>query len=371
MGNVDSRCKHDKGYLMVQTAQAQYYPGQQVTGTIFLRTFVPVEAQYIELEIMGKEKASFETRVNRDNEWHDEKHKTKKTLWHFKQPCFTFAVPILAAGDYAIPFSFQLPSNIPSSVFYKNKHIQGKPKAMVKYLIRAALVDHHKHSQMKYKQVLIVREYDQAFQTNLKSTSENQITTGCCVNQGTSRLEVEFEKNVFEPTEVCRASVNLDNSRCNVALTNVRLAVEQTVWIQAQGHTFSQTFTLSDRSESGVDARHQGVVHKHLELPLSTIRYEVSDQKKKGGHMKPISQEDLFMMRQIQPACHGHHVRIDYHMTVRCAFQGCTCCAALPHAKIPLSIVPIVNPSCTGYQQPQDFNPHYYDAYSAQVHMQH
>ena len=145
---------------MVQTQAPVYYPGQTVTGTVYLRTNVPLEVKHIDLEIKGKENASFETRVHRDNEWHDEKHKTKKTLWHFHQPCFTFAVSVLAPGDYAIPFSFQLPSGIPSSLYYKNKHIQAKPKAMVKYHIRASLKDHHNHSHMKYKQVLVIKEYD-------------------------------------------------------------------------------------------------------------------------------------------------------------------------------------------------------------------
>lgn len=59
MGNVDSRCKHTHGYLMVQTASQIYYPGDTVTGTVYLRTTAPLEVKYIELEVQGKEKASF------------------------------------------------------------------------------------------------------------------------------------------------------------------------------------------------------------------------------------------------------------------------------------------------------------------------
>lgn len=77
---------------------------------------------------------------------------------HFHHPCFTFAVPTLVPGDYAIPFSFVLPQGIASSFNYKNPHIDAKPKAKVKYYIRAALKGHHGHNHMKYKQVLIIRE---------------------------------------------------------------------------------------------------------------------------------------------------------------------------------------------------------------------
>jgi len=150
---------------------------------------------------------------------------------------------------------------------------------------------------MKFKTIMVIREHDVAFEVGRKTTSELPISTWCCVNQGQSKIEVEFEKNVFEPIEVCRASVNLDNSRCNTRLTNVRLAVEQVVRITAGWHTFNQTFTLTDKHESGVDANHPTVEHRHLELPLSSIRYEVSHERKKGGHMKSICQEDLYMMQ--------------------------------------------------------------------------
>ena len=151
MGNVDSRCKHAHGYLMLQTAKPFYYPGEVVTGTVYLRATAPIDVTHIDLEVKGGEKASFEERVRRNDEWHDEKRKTKKTLLHFHHPCFTFAVPTLAPGDYAIPFSFTLPAHVPSSLYYKNKHIQAKPKAKVKYHIRATLKGHNNHTQMKYK----------------------------------------------------------------------------------------------------------------------------------------------------------------------------------------------------------------------------
>jgi hypothetical protein len=70
---------------------------------------------------------------------------------------------------------------------------------------------------MKYKQVLIVRE-ELAFQAQIDKTSENKITTWCCVDQGTSKIHVHFDKNSFFPNEVCESKVTLDNAHCNVAL---------------------------------------------------------------------------------------------------------------------------------------------------------
>ena len=75
-------------------------------------------------------------------------------------------------------------------------------------------------------------------------------------------------------------------------------------------------------------------------------------QRNKRGQIKPHAPEDIFMMQNIQPACHSSHVRNNYFLAVRCTYEGCTCCAALPHSRIPLNIIPINNPQCF-YQVPQ------------------
>ena len=129
MGNVDSRSKNDHGYMIVQTAKPFYYPGEMVTGTVFLRSSHPLEVAFIDLEVKGREKVSFIERVTRHNnenntsETEELKRKTNKQLLHFHHPCFTFAVSTLAPGDYAIPFAFTLPMGVPSSLYYKNKSI--------------------------------------------------------------------------------------------------------------------------------------------------------------------------------------------------------------------------------------------------------
>jgi hypothetical protein len=229
-------------------------------------------------------------------------------------------VPVLAPGDYAVPFQFTLPTGVASSLYYKNKHHHAKPKAKVKYHIRATLKGHHDKNLMKYKQILTIREPGEYAQAHIHRKDEHRITTWCCVDQGISAIEVHFEKNVFEPHEICRAHVKLDNSRCNVALTGVRLAIEQEVYIRADGHTFNQTFTLADKHEAGVDARHEAGVERSLELPLASIKYEIAKERKKKGQVKALSPEDLWMASQMQPACHGHHVRNEYFLAIRCSY---------------------------------------------------
>ena len=63
------------------------------------------------------------------------------------------------------------------------------------------------------------------------------------------------------------------------------------------------------------------------------------------------------MMSQIQPACNSKKVKNKYFLTIRCTYEGCICCADTPMAKIPLVIMPVVNPECYGWQVPEGFEP--------------
>lgn len=120
----------------------------------------------------------------------------------------------------------------------------------------------------------------------------------------------------------------MNNANCNVALQHVRLALEQEISIHADGHHWRTTRELTRKEEHGVGARHATVEERNLELDLKTIRFEVPPQKKKKGVMKPLSQEDIFMMQNMQPATHGAHITNEYFLAVRCNFEGCLCCSA-------------------------------------------
>lgn len=132
-------------------------------------------------------------------------------------------------------------------------------------------------------------------------------------------------------------------------MSGIRLAVQQEITITAHGHSFRDVITLIDKHEAGVHARTAEVQHKYLEVNLAHITYAAPQSRKKKGAIKNFSAEDIFQMSMIQPATHGTHIHNEYFLRVYCSYEGCTCCASLPHASIPLNIVPIVNPACYGF----------------------
>ena len=63
------------------------------------------------------------------------------------------------------------------------------------------------------------------------------------------------------------------------------------------------------------------------------------------------------MMASLQPACHTKKFQCDYYLHVTLEYDGCICSGDLPDAKMPMTIIPLVNPNAIKAQPGDDFNP--------------
>ena len=137
-----------------------------------------------------------------------------------------------------------LPQNVPSSLHFKEKHKREEPKAKVKYYVKAKLDTYDEHDEMKYKQVLIIREPAVAYKEGEEQKERSEIKTWCCIDQGASTMWSTFNKNIFTPHEVAHATVHVDNSECQLKVTEVSLFVEQKMTIHHHHHSHTVTSKL-------------------------------------------------------------------------------------------------------------------------------
>jgi len=85
----------------------------------------------------------------------------------------------MANGNYDYSFYFYLPQGIPSSLFFKDKHIEAKPSLKIKYSIKAHL-DIKGMKDVKYKHTLMVREPCEALRMDESHRDRDKIVTCCC-----------------------------------------------------------------------------------------------------------------------------------------------------------------------------------------------
>lgn len=167
----------------------------------------------------------------------------------------------------------------------------------------------------------------------------------------------QFEKNVYEPTEIVRGDAIIDNKDCQIAVTGVRLAIEQEIKLNCGGHKYREMITLASKTEPGLPALNKENVHRHIEVDLGSIKIPpVPTRATKRGTTKAYGPEDTHMMSQIQAAAHGGIITNEYFVAIRTDYDGCTCCDSTPLARTPLQIVPIPNPECW-FPPPQGFAP--------------
>lgn len=258
----DARCVFKAGKMQLQTEFPFYEPGNTINGKIFIEVPQPVQASHIELEIKGKEEVKWirhwmEQEGDRQVQRHEKIHRHRKFL-EYKQRVFAVPGGFINAGSSEVGFQFVLPMGIPSSFYYKDKKCREKAKAKVKYTVKATLCSTLTHDEMKYKQVLIIREPPVTFKVGEKQQEVSRIKTCCCLDKGTSTMYSEFEKNVFLPNETVKGYVHVDNDHCQIACTNVHFAAEQRLNLHVDHHNHHVNKDLVQQNVAGPAAGEGG-----------------------------------------------------------------------------------------------------------------
>jgi hypothetical protein len=63
-----------------------------------------------------------------------------------------------------------------------------------------------------------------------------------------------FEKNVFTPQDVAKAMINVDNSKCTLNVTQVKMFIEQVMTVRDRGfgsHSYTLKRKLVERQIEG------------------------------------------------------------------------------------------------------------------------
>lgn len=112
----------------------------------------------------------------------------KGKFLEYKQPVFMIQGGMLNPGDYVISFSFMLPDNIPSSFYFKDRHIRENPKGKVKYYATIKIDGVSHDDKMKYKNTFMVREKAVEYKEGHVHEESHGITVCCCCEKGQSKL---------------------------------------------------------------------------------------------------------------------------------------------------------------------------------------
>jgi len=225
---------------VVQFDQPFYYPGNYVTGTIFLNIIDAFNSRGVELNIkcvegvsvMEDHRREIEENGNRRFVNEQRELKDKQKLFQNKNflPNFQNNISI---GQYAYPFSFIIPAHLPGSFEYYTDRIS----AYIKYEVKVKILPfYEKEEVMKFSTILIVRQPPSSLNYPQNLTDTKRITTWCFFDKGNATLNVANQKNHFAKDEVIQLQCNLDNTRCTLDSTNIGLELVQKITLRIKGN---------------------------------------------------------------------------------------------------------------------------------------
>jgi hypothetical protein len=94
-----------------------------------------------------------------------------------------------------------------------------------------------------------------------------------------------------------------------------------------------------------------------MELNLgSLMKQDNMIMPRKGGKVR--LPEETFMMKFISAATNSTYIGNVYDLNVNVKHEGCTCCSKKPSISVPLTIIPLSDPSVFGFPEPAGFSPY-------------
>jgi len=164
---------------------------------------------------------------------------------------------------------------------------------------------------------------------------------------------------------MCSANVAVDNHECKLRITEIEFELQQRLHIDGYRRNWNGKFEIiENKDRSGVMPSQTEVITKQMTLDLAGIKYVVNNMKRKknpgifSGHsMVPRSPEEIFMLSQLAPACHSRFIKNEFFLNVNVKYDGCTCCSSVPNISVPLTVIPLTNPTTYGFTEPEGYAP--------------
>jgi hypothetical protein len=233
---MGSRHSSNYGGMIVNFEKPYYYPGELIRGNIFLNMISNLETKGLELTIEVIEHASFfenethtNTNSNNNNENNNRVLRTgNNILFKNTSIMYNWNNNLINIGQYAYPFQFPLPNNLPGSFEYYD----GDCSAYIKYIVTAKALSFSGNNDIYNSNILIVRQSPQFFSYPNNLSDTKNISTWCFFKKGLSTLNVSYPKNFFSPDESVQVICNLNNSRCTLNANCFKLQLIQRIHLK-------------------------------------------------------------------------------------------------------------------------------------------
>lgn len=166
-----------------------------------------------------------------------------------------------------------------------------------------------------------------------------------------------FEKNAYAPGEQARVVTEVDNSKCEVAVTNIRFELVQYIQLSAQGHGKHLNFGIVGENLGSVQPGESFVKEKRKEACIQLPPGIEGSSKSYKGDKGKVEEYSLSPQQAISPSTNGVLVKSNFGLRVSCGMDGCCLCTAAPATELPVTIYSIIQKKVSDPSPPPGWNP--------------
>lgn len=230
------------GNIYLEPDADSYYPGDSVTGNIYLNLHTRFPGKTIQLRIKGKEMIWSQPTTD-STEYIQEKNIVfdKKFTFDLEKPG-----DVLEAGQYQIPFCFLLPEGIPGTCNY----IETRLGASIMYTLSASLLpkDSTTSIEFNYKRPLLVHETPVRVEDIPEQFPIPVKSCWGCMNNGFSLISVSLNKLAFLPSNEILITLSIDNTKCSKPVHDLTLELRQRITLKGKKVSHSRNYVIAQKS---------------------------------------------------------------------------------------------------------------------------
>eukprot|EP00300_Choanocystis_sp_HF-7_P002630 c11988_g1_i1.p1 GENE.c11988_g1_i1~~c11988_g1_i1.p1 ORF type:complete len:406 (+),score=88.38 c11988_g1_i1:28-1218(+) len=260
MGSAQSSSTPETNAVRVATEKGEYAGGDTVIGAIYLNVVTPFHSSGVALRVKGTERVSwFEERVQRIGIGKSQRKvrnrlrvSRKNEILKVEHIVHTFDNDQVPVGQYTFPFSFVLPTDLPSSFSdaISLKDAEASRVFKVKGVVYAGVDFKY---QLKYTQLLTVNE---SYHQDVFSQSQHEsreLKSCCCFSSGYIFFQFRLDKNCYIPGETAKIICEVKNDS-SVRLPRMELVIIREFALRGSGSTLRHNVQLESVRCSGFEA---------------------------------------------------------------------------------------------------------------------
>ncbi|CDW81409.1 UNKNOWN [Stylonychia lemnae] len=233
MGQKQSNLPNFQGGLIsIELNKFNWISGEKLTGVVNLQMRDPFTTDKIVLRFVGQEKCYFDS-ADKGASAHGKGDIKAKNQIHFQEIVLeSFHRNELLPGAYSYPFAIDLPYWLPSSFLYC-----GIQRCIMKidYFLLVGMEDYSRQFRPLFlKKLVNISQPPVMINHKVSRSISHEVKNLFFVDMGLCSASATIDKDTFQPNELVKIDMKIDNSHCNQGISKLKMTLKREVICYSQ-----------------------------------------------------------------------------------------------------------------------------------------